>query len=469
MTDGKRMWGGRFRAETDARVQAFTSSWRFDRRLWPYDIAGSIAHARMLAACGIITLQEGETLVAGLERVREELAQGTFPFRQEYEDIHMNIEVRLTELVGPVGGKLHTARSRNDQVATDMHMYIMDECRAIQEGIVVLQGVLLDKAEKELDTVMPGYTHLQRAQPILYSHYLLAYFEMLVRDYERFADCYGRANRLPLGAGALAGTTFPIDRQSVAQELGFAEVYRNSIDAVSDRDFVIEFLAAAAITMLHLSRLCEELIIWCSQEFGFLEMDDSFATGSSIMPQKKNPDVAELVRGKTGRVYGSLISLLTTMKGLPLAYHTDMQEDKQCTFDAVDTLRDCLHLVAGMMDTVQVRRERMAAAVEEDFSNATDLADYLVRQGLPFREAHAVVGRLVLDCLAQGKRLGDLSNEEWQAASPLLGEDARQAIDPRQCVAKRCSEGGTSPAMVAQALAVARQSLAKRWPDDKEN
>ena len=457
-----KLWGGRFTKAADKTVEGFTSSLAFDRRLYRQDIRGSIAHARMLARQGIISAADAAAIEQALHAIQTEIESGLFPFRQEFEDIHLNIEKRLTELIGPAGGRLHTARSRNDQVATDVHLWVKEEIAAIQALVTDLQGVLVDQAAAHQDVIMPGYTHLQRAQPILLSHHLMAYFWMLERDHGRLADCLKRADISPLGAGAMAGTTFPIDREFTARELGFAAVYPNSMDAVSDRDFIVEFLAAAAICQMHLSRLCEELVNWSSTEFGFVEMDDSYSTGSSIMPQKKNPDVAELVRGKTGRIYGNLMALLTVLKGIPLTYHSDLQEDKERLFDSVDTLKLCLTVTAGMLATLRFNRERMARAVRQDFSNATDLADYLARKGLPFREAHEVVGKAVLHCIQSGKFLADCSLQELQSFSPLFEADVFEAIAPETCVAQRTSQGGTAPGEVRRQLAMAEQILAAR-------
>jgi argininosuccinate lyase len=455
-----KLWGGRFTGQADKTAEGFTSSLAFDRRLYRQDIQGSIAHVRMLGRQGIIAPAEAALIEQGLREIQAEIEAGTFPFRREYEDIHLNIEKRLIEKIGPVGGKLHTARSRNDQVVTDVHLWVKEEIQAIQGLIRHLQAVLVAQAEAHLDVIMPGYTHLQRAQPVLLSHHLLAYFWMLERDHGRLADCLKRADICPLGAGALAGTTFPIDREYTARELGFAAVYPNSMDAVSDRDFIVELLAAAAICQMHLSRLSEELVNWSSTEFGFVEMDDAFATGSSIMPQKKNPDVAELVRGKTGRIYGDLMALLTVLKGLPLAYHSDLQEDKERLFDAVDTLKACLQVTASMLATLRFNREGMARAVRQDFANATDLADYLAKKGLPFREAHEAVGKAVLYCIQQGKYLADCSLEELRQFSPLVEADVYAAIAPETCVALRTTLGGTAPDEVKRQLAEARRILA---------
>lgn len=457
-----KLWGGRFTKAADKTVEGFTSSLSFDRRLYRQDIRGSIAHARMLGRQGIISPEDAALIEKGLLEVLEEIESGTFPFRQEYEDIHLNIEKRLTEKVGPAGGRLHTARSRNDQVATDVHLWVKDEIAAIKAMLSDLQGVFVDRAQEHLDVIMPGYTHLQRAQPILLSHHLMAYFWMFERDQGRLADCLKRADISPLGAGAMAGTTFPIDREFTARELGFAAVYPNSMDAVSDRDFIVEFLAAAALCQMHLSRLCEELVNWSTQEFGFIEMDDSYSTGSSIMPQKKNPDVAEIVRGKTGRVYGNLISLLTTLKGIPLTYHSDLQEDKERLFDSVDTLKICLRVTAGMLATLKVNRNRLAATVRQDFSNATDVADYLAKRGLPFREAHEVAGKLVLYCIERSKFLGDCDLEEYRRFSPLFESDIFTAIAPETCVNLRTSQGGTGPEEVRRQLKMAEEILSGR-------
>jgi argininosuccinate lyase len=447
-----KLWGGRFARATDALVEEFTASIGFDRRLYRQDIAGSIAHTRMLVRQGILAPDEGERIIAGLEEIREEIEKGQFTYTAAREDIHMHIEARLQEKIGPVAGKLHTARSRNDQVATDLHLYVKEEAAAVMALIARLQETILHLAEKHLGVIMPGYTHLQRAQPILFSHHLLAYFEMLERDWQRFRDCACRADCSPLGAGALAGTSFPIDRQFTASQLNFSSCYRNSIDAVSDRDFVLEFLAAAAILMQHLSRFCEELILWSSQEFAFIELDDAFATGSSIMPQKKNPDVPELIRGKTGRVYGNLIALLTTMKGLPLAYNKDLQEDKEPLFDTVDTIKNCLTIFAPLLATMEVKEENMAQAAAGGFANATDAADYLAKKGLPFREAHRVVGNLVRYCLEEGKGLAELRLEEFRRFSLAFGPDIIEAIQTKNVVAARTSYGGTAPGQVERAL-----------------
>jgi argininosuccinate lyase len=455
----KKAWGGRFGAETHKQVEAFTASIDVDRRLAPYDIQGSIAHARMLAKCGILTKAEGEKIVAGLAEILEEIARGEFQYDQALEDIHMHVERRLTERIGEVGGKLHTARSRNDQVALDLRLYLRETIGVIREGIRTLQRVLVSKAEVHLNTVMPGYTHVQRAQPILLAHHLLAYFEMFQRDRDRLADCLTRVNVLPLGAGALAGTTFPIDRAYVAKLLNFPVVAANSEDAVSDRDFALEFLSACAILAMHISRLAEELVLWASAEFGFIELPDAFATGSSIMPQKKNPDVAELARGKTGRVYGALFNLLTIMKGLPLSYNRDLQEDKPPVFDAADTIRQMLEVLPPMLSAINFRADRMRAAASEGFLNATDMADYLVTKGIPFREAHEIVGRIVRHCLETGERLEALSSGKLRQFSPAFGPDVAKHISLEACVERRRSAGGTSSRRVAEAIQQAKRTL----------
>jgi argininosuccinate lyase len=452
-------WAGRFAGQTSALTEEFTQSVSYDWRLYPYDIAGSIVHATMLGRQGIITKKEAAAIVRGLEAVLREIASGRFRFRTELEDIHMNIESRLIEKVGPVGGKLHTARSRNDQVALDLRMYLRDEIARIHEQLGGLRRVLVSIADAHKDTVMPGYTHLQRAQPVLFGHHLLAYVEMFGRDRSRFEDCFRRVNVLPLGAGALAGTVLPIDRRFVAKQLGFREICENSIDAVSDRDFAVEFVSACAQIMMHLSRLSEELVLWSSSEFGFVTLSDAYTTGSSIMPQKKNPDVAELTRGKTGRVYGNLLALLTIMKGLPLAYNRDMQEDKEQVFDAADTVTAAVAVFAEMLAEMQVHKGRMRSAAEDGFITATDLADYLVRKGMPFRQAHEVVGRAVLLATERGCGLGGLTVEEFRRLSPLVDEDVYQAISLESSVRRRTSEGGTSPTLLRKRLAELKRML----------
>lgn len=456
----KAMWGGRFSKSTDEMINEFQASINFDKRMYHEDIRGSIAHARMLAKCGILTEEDRDKIVAGLEDIEQQIEDGDFDFSVDLEDIHMNIEKRLTEAIGEAGGRLHTARSRNDQVALDTHMYIRRQVTEVQKEIENLQQALVETAEKYSDVIMPGYTHLQRAQPILFAHHLLAYFSMLARDFARFEGVYRRADLMPLGAGALAGTTFPIDRAYVASQLHFEQVYNNSLDAVSDRDYIMEFLSAASILMVHLSRLSEETILWCSREFHFIELDDAHCTGSSMMPQKKNPDVSELVRGKTGRVIGHLMAMLTTVKGLPLAYNKDLQEDKEGIFDAIDTVKFSLAVYAQLIRGMKVRAEVMKKAVTEDFSNATDLADYLVKKGMPFRKAHAVAGKAVHQCIEAGKYLEDMSLKEFQALSPLFGADIKDAIRPETCVKNRNSYGGTSYEQVALQFKAARELLA---------
>jgi len=454
-------WAGRFTQGADPAAERFTASLAFDRRLWSYDIVGSVAWAKALARARVITNAERDALVRGLARVRGELEAGRFVFRPELEDIHMNIERRLQELVGTVGGKLHTGRSRNDQIALDERLYLRDVVVRVNEGLRRLEATLVARAAETLDVALPGYTHLQRAQPILLAHHLLAYVFMLDRDRGRFRDCGARTDVLPLGSGALAGTAFPIDREALARDLGFRAVSPNSLDAVSDRDYLLEFLAAVAITGMHLSRLAADLTLWATAEFGFVEFSDAFATGSSIMPQKKNPDVAELIRGKSGRLYGNLLAVLTTLKGLPLAYNSDMQEDKEPFFDSVDTLDALLGVLPPMLSSLTFRTERMRRAAGEDFSTATDLADYLVRRGLPFRHAHAVVGRVVRHALDRNKALEDLTVRELRRFSVLIRDDVKHAITVDASLRARAVTGGTAPAAVRRALALAR-SLAAR-------
>ncbi|BAC07918.1 argininosuccinate lyase [Thermosynechococcus vestitus] len=453
-------WSQRFEQALHPAIARFNASIGFDIRLIEYDLSGSQAHARMLAKTGIISPEEAETLIQGLEQIRQEYRAGQFTPGIEAEDVHFAVERRLTELVGEVGKKLHTARSRNDQVGTDVRLYLRSEIDHILQQLRQWQRTLLDLAQSHVETLIPGYTHLQRAQPLSLAHHLLAYVEMAQRDIERLRQIRERVNISPLGAGALAGTTFPIDRHYTAELLGFREPYRNSLDAVSDRDFVIEFLCAASLIMVHLSRLSEEIILWASEEFAFVQLTDTCATGSSIMPQKKNPDVPELVRGKSGRVFGHLQALLVMMKGLPLAYNKDLQEDKEALFDAVDTVRACLEAMTILMaEGLVFQTQRLAAAVESDFANATDVADYLASKGVPFREAYNLVGQVVKTCVAQQKLLKDLTLEEWQALHPAFGPDIYQRIAPRQVVAARNSYGGTGFDQVRQALAAARDRL----------
>ena len=449
---------GRFQKATDKLVAEYTTAIPYDTRLYPYDIAGSIAHARMLAKQGIISLEEAEIITKGLESIREEIEQGRFQFKAELEDIHMNIEARLLEKVVEVGGKLHTARSRNDQIALDLRLFTKEVVTKTLTGLKSLQRALVGLAEANKDVVVPGYTHLQPAQPVLLAHHLLAYFEMLRRDSERFGDCLRRADVMPLGSGALAGVTYDVDREFLAQELGFSQISQNSLDAVSDRDFILEYEAAASLCMMHLSRLAEEIILWSSEEFSFIELDEAYTTGSSIMPQKKNPDVAELARGKTGRVYGHLMALLTTMKALPLAYNRDLQEDKEGLFDVADTLLATLEVFTGLVATLRVKSENAERAVKQGYILATDLADYLVRKGAAFRTAHDIVAKLVSHAIAKGKSFRELSLGEYQEFSPLFEKDV-YAITVESSLAARDIIGGTAPKQVAQALAAARKIL----------
>ncbi len=457
---GSTLWGGRFSESTDAFVQAFTASVGFDRRLYAYDIAGSIAHARMLTKVGVLSADECTAIVEGLIAIRGEIERGEFEWSVALEDVHMNIEARLTERIGLAGKKLHTGRSRNDQVATDIRLYLRDEIDLIAAELRRLQAGLLDLAEREADSIMPGFTHLQVAMPVTFGHHMLAWFENLERDRGRLRDLRRRMNVMPLGAAALAGTTYPIDRAYTAELLGFDAPAENSLDAVSDRDFAIEFCAFAAILMTHLSRFSEELILWTSAQFGFVDLPDRFCTGSSIMPQKKNPDVPELVRGKTGRVNGHLVALLTLMKGQPLAYNKDNQEDKEPLFDAIDTVKGSLRVFADMMPAVQPRRERMREAALAGFSTATDLADYLVRKGVAFRDAHEIVGKAVRRGIALGRDLSELPIEELQQFSPAIASDVFAVLTPEGSVAARDHLGGTAPAQVRAAVTRARARLA---------
>lgn len=460
-----KLWGGRFTKPTNELVDEYTASINFDKKLAQYDIQGSLAHVEMLAKCEIIPIEDAETIKKGLGIVAEKIAAGEAELTEANEDIHMNVEKLLIDEIGAVGGKLHTGRSRNDQVALDMRLYLRDSLVTIVELLTNVQGALLKQAKANLDTILPGYTHLQRAQPVLFAHHMMAYVSMFERDVERLCDSFKRINRSPLGAGALAGTTFPIDRQYVADTLNFDGVVENSLDAVSDRDFVVEFLSNASLTIMHLSRLSEELVQWSSAEFNFVELDDAFCTGSSMMPQKKNPDVAELVRGKTGRVYGHLMGMLTTLKGLPIAYNKDMQEDKEGMFDTVETLKGALALFAPMMETMEVKKDNMYAAVAEDFSNATDLADYLVNKELPFREAHAVVGQIVLHCIQENKYLLDLSLEDFQQFSALIEADIYKVLSPEAVVNARDAAGGTARNRVEDQITQADKRVAesRKW------
>ena len=441
-----KLWSGRFRKETDALVNDFNSSIPFDQRLYREDIEGSMAHASMLGEQGIISCADAENICTGLRGILADVEAGTIEFSADNEDIHMNVETILTARIGEAGKRLHTARSRNDQVALDFRLYLRRQIDEIVEQLLHFQKVLLQQARQHTETVMPGYTHLQRAQPITFAHHLLAYAHMLCRDVTRLEDCRARMNECPLGSGALAGTTYPIDRFATAGELGFDRPMGNSLDGVSDRDYALEFLAACSILMMHLSRLAEETILWCSWEFKFIDLDDAYSTGSSIMPQKKNPDVAELVRGKTGRVYGSLMSLLTAMKSLPLAYKKDMQEDKEPVFDAIDTVKLCIPVFAGMIETMTVHPENMRRAAGRGFINATDCADYLTKKGMPFRDAYTAVGNLVYYCQEQGKTLEELTLEELQRTSPLFETDVYEALNLENCAMSRASFGGPAKA-----------------------
>jgi len=454
-----KLWGGRFEKQTDEAVEAFTASIGVDARLWEVDIRGSIAHARMLGKVGVLTPEEADAIIAGLHALREDIAAGRIAFDPKAEDIHSEIERLLTERIGAVAGKLHTARSRNDQVATDTRLYLREGIDTLCEQIRLLQKWLLQTARNHLHTILPGFTHLQHAQPVSLAHHLMAYFWMFQRDRERLTDCRKRVNLLPLGSAALAGTSFPLDREMVAQELGFDGLCENSLDAVSDRDFVVEFLSCAALVMTHLSRLAEELVLWSTPEFGFVELDDSVTTGSSIMPQKKNPDVAELIRGRMARAVADLTGALVMLKALPLSYNRDLQEDKGFLFDALDTVLSSVSLMHLMLSRAQFRTERMRQAVRGDFSNATDLADYLVRKGMPFRQAHEVVGRVVHYCLKQGVALEDLDVAQLRTFSDLFGADAVQLLQPEAVMQARRSRGGTAPEAVHQQIQLATQLL----------
>jgi len=452
-------WDGRFSQRTDIDVEAFTSSIDIDRRLYPYDIAGSIAHCRTLARAKVLSNDEADALVKGLETVRGEIESGRFEFHDRLEDIHMHVEDRLAAHVGALSQKLHTGRSRNDQVAVDVRLYLKDQVQGIIDRLGALRRVFVELAATHIDVVVPGYTHMQRAQPVLFAHHMMAYFEMFTRDADRFRDGLRRIDVMPLGSAALAGTTYPIDRAYTAELLGFAMISENSIDAVSDRDFMMEFLSAASICMVHLSRLSEELVIWSTTEFAFVELPDAFCTGSSIMPQKKNPDIPELVRGKTGRVFGSLTALMTLMKGLPLAYNRDMQEDKFPLMDAVDTLQACIGIYAKMLPLVKVNQAITEHAANRGFLNATDMADYLVEKGMPFREAHGCVGRAVAYALGEGKELHELGLDELKKFSGLIGEDIYPALSLRRIIDRRMSHGGTATRNVRAAIERARDLL----------
>ncbi|MFA5843298.1 MAG: argininosuccinate lyase [Coriobacteriia bacterium] len=459
MAQEKKAWGGRFDKPLDGFIEEFGASLPIDRRMWEEDVRGSIAHVRMLAAQGIVGAEDASRIEDGLDAIGCAIRDDSFVFDLGDEDIHMSIERALIDKVGAVGGKLHTARSRNDQVALDARMHSRSAAVSLARACLALQGTLLARAEEHLGAVMPGYTHLQKAQPVLLSHHLLAYVWMLARDFSRVRHAYDAADAMPLGAAALAGTPFPIDRAAVASTLGFASVVPNSMDAVSDRDFLLDLTYACALAMVHLSRLCEEIVLWSSEEFGFVSLDDAYATGSSIMPQKKNPDVAELTRGKTGRVVGDLTALLVTLKALPLAYNKDMQEDKEAAFDASDTLRDCLRAVRGMVETMTFDVSRMRSASLGGFMAATDLADHLAARGMPFREAHEIVGGVVLACEREGRTLQDLTLEELRAASPAFGDDVLSALDIDAVVARRTSEGGTGHDRVREQIDAVRGVL----------
>ena len=455
----RKVWGGRFREETSELVNRFNASLSFDKRLYTQDIEGSVAHCRMLAKQKIIGEDEASQIVAALEEIKRELDQGEFPPDEGYEDIHSLIEKVLVDKIGAMGEKLHTGRSRNDQVALDVRLYERDAVYRVIELIKATQFALVGLAEKNLDLIMPGYTHLQRAQPVLVAHHLLAYFEMLMRDRERFQECLGRVNVLPLGSAALAGSTFNLDREMVAGELGFDRISENSMDAVSDRDFVLDFLFAASVLMMHLSRLSEELVLWSSQEFGFISISDAFCTGSSIMPQKKNPDVPELIRGKTGRVYGHLISLLTTMKGLPLTYNKDMQEDKEALFDSVDTVQACLEVISQLLGQISFRSDKLKASTERGFLVATDLADYLVGKGMTFREAHEVVGNMVLYALDRQRELHELALDEMRGFAGSIEKDVYEWLQPEMSIIRRNVPGGTGSEVVKKRIERAKQEL----------
>ena len=461
------LWGGRFTKETDKLVYNFNASISFDKKFFIQDVEGSIAHAVMLEKQGIISCEEKDAIVKGITEIREEVENGTLEITDEYEDIHSFVEANLIKKVGDAGKKLHTGRSRNDQVALDMRLYTRMEVLETDKLLKTLLEELLNIMENNLETYMPGFTHLQKAQPVTLAHHVGAYFEMFKRDRLRLRDIYYRMNYCPLGAGALAGTTYPLDRNYTASLLGFEGPTANSMDSVSDRDYLIEYLAALSTIMMHLSRFCEEIIIWNSNEYGFVEIDDTYSTGSSIMPQKKNPDIAELIRGKTGRVYGALVSMLTTMKGIPLAYNKDMQEDKELTFDAIDTVKGCILLFTGMMKTIQFRKDVMEVSAMKGFTNATDAADYLVKHGVPFRDAHSIIGQLVLYCIKENKAIDELSIEELKAISPVFEADVYEEISLETCVNKRLTYGAPSPDSMKQVIEQCRNYLADDWQDNK--
>lgn len=447
-----KLWGGRFSKNTDSEVNDFNSSIRFDQRMYRQDINGSIAHAQMLGKCGIISMEDSELIVKTLGEILADIEEGKVEFMIDAEDIHMNIETILIKRIGDAGKRLHTGRSRNDQVALDIKMYLKDEIINIKNMLISLENTLLLLAKEHTDTIMPGYTHLQKAQPITLAHHTMAYFEMFKRDITRLDDCFERCNIMPLGSGALAGTTYPLDREFVAEKLGFKDVTLNSLDGVSDRDFVIELASCLSIIIMHLSRYSEELILWNTNEFQFVEMDDSCSTGSSIMPQKKNPDVAELIRGKTGRVYGDLMSILTTMKGIPLAYNKDMQEDKECIFDAIDTVELCIPVFEKMIATMKINKDRMYKGAGGGFTNATDAADYLVKKGMPFREAHEVIGKMVIYAIENNKALSEFTMEEFKNCSLIIEDDIYDAIDLKTCVEDRNITGGPAKQAVMASI-----------------
>ena len=464
--DMAQLWGGRFTKETDQLVYNFNASISFDRKFFKQDIEGSIAHVVMLARQGILTKEEKDAILKGLTGIRQDVEEGRLEITEEYEDIHSFVEANLIDRIGDAGKKLHTGRSRNDQVALDMRLYTRLEVLYVDELVKTLLETLLHIMEENLETYMPGFTHLQKAQPVTLAHHMGAYFEMFKRDRSRLRDIYRRMNYCPLGAGALAGTTYPLDRNYTASLLGFEGPTLNSMDSVSDRDYVIEFLSALCTIMMHLSRFCEEIIIWNSNEYRFVEIDDAYSTGSSIMPQKKNPDIAELVRGKTGRVYGALVSILTTMKGIPLAYNKDMQEDKELTFDAIDTVKGCLALFEGMIRTMKFRKDVMEKSAMMGFTNATDAADYLVGRGVPFRDAHGIIGKLVLYCLDKGCSIDDLSIEELKQISPVFEEDIYDAISLKTCVNKRLTIGAPGPEAMRKVITMQKEYLQKNWQDE---
>lgn len=454
-----KLWGGRFQKNTDKLVDDFNSSIKFDSRMYRQDILGSIAHAKMLGKCGIISHEDSMLIQKTLAEILSDIENGLIEFEVDAEDIHMNIEKILISRIGETGKRLHTGRSRNDQVALDIRMYLKDEIMEIKRMILSLENVLISKAEENLDTILPGYTHLQRAQPVTLAHHLTAYCQMFKRDVERLDDCFKRTNVMPLGSGALAGTTYPLDRHMIAVDLGFAEITENSLDGVSDRDFAIELASCLSIIMMHLSRFCEELILWSSYEFSFIELDDAYSTGSSIMPQKKNPDVAELVRGKTGRVYGNLLTLLTVMKALPLAYNKDMQEDKEAIFDSIDTVKMCLPVFTGMIDTMKIKKANMYTAAQIGFTNATDIADYLVKKGVAFRDAHEIIGKMVLYCINNNKTIDQLAMNEFREFSDKIQEDVYREISLEKCISGRNLPGGPAKESVLSSIKKLKEFL----------